>query len=79
MLLFAQINSIGVNSAHIYPDVPGSPDADFDLRGAHLLPLEIVIGLEANDETVEVMDRGRMLPWPEAVEASPRWNLSTHW
>jgi predicted nucleotidyltransferase len=30
-----------------------SPDSDFDLRGAHLLPLEKVIGLEVRDETIE--------------------------
>ncbi len=30
-----------------------SPDSDFDLRGAHVLPLEKVIGLEVRDETVE--------------------------
>ena len=30
-----------------------SPDSDFDLRGAHVLPLEKVVGLEVRDETVE--------------------------
>src|SRR5260370_6684173 len=30
-----------------------SPDSDFDLRGAHVLPLEKVVGMEIRDETVE--------------------------
>jgi hypothetical protein len=29
------------------------PDSDFDLRGTHVLPLEKVVGLEVQDETVE--------------------------
>src|SRR5258706_2911364 len=37
--------------AHLY-GFP-SPDSDFDLRGAHILPLENVLGLEVRDETVE--------------------------
>src|SRR3954467_10917258 len=45
-LLFATISG-----AHLY-GFP-SPDSDFDLRGAHVLPLERVIGLEVKDETVE--------------------------
>src|ERR1700683_5378749 len=45
-LLFATISG-----AHLY-GFP-SPDSDFDLRGAHILPLEKVIGLEARDETVQ--------------------------
>src|SRR5690349_20119729 len=45
-LLFAT-----VSGAHLY-GFP-SPDSDYDLRGAHLLPLETVLGLEARDETVE--------------------------
>jgi uncharacterized protein len=45
-LLFATISG-----AHLY-GFP-SPDSDFDLRGAHILPLERVIGLEVRDETVE--------------------------
>lgn len=45
-LLFATISG-----AHLY----GFPslDSDFDLRGAHMLPLEKVIGLDVRDETVE--------------------------
>ena len=45
-LLFATISG-----AHLY-GFP-SPDSDFDLRGAHVLPLEKVVGLELYDETVE--------------------------
>ena len=28
-----------------------SPDSDYDLRGAHVLPLDAVVGLEVRDET----------------------------
>jgi uncharacterized protein len=45
-LLFATISG-----AHLY-GFP-SPDSDFDLRGAHILPLEKVVGLDVNDETVQ--------------------------
>jgi len=45
-LLFATISG-----AHLY-GFP-SPDSDFDLRGAHVLPLESVVGLEVQEETVE--------------------------
>lgn len=45
-LLFATISG-----AHLY-GFP-SPDSDFDLRGAHVLPIEKVVGLQVTDETVE--------------------------
>lgn len=45
-LLFATISG-----AHLY-GFP-SPDSDFDLRGAHVLPLEKVVGLAIADETIE--------------------------
>ena len=45
-LLFATISG-----AHLY-GFP-SPDSDFDLRGAHILPLPKVVGLEVSDETIE--------------------------
>ena len=45
-LLFATISG-----AHLY-GFP-SPDSDFDLRGAHVLPLDAVVGLDVRDETVE--------------------------
>ncbi|MFK7741658.1 MAG: nucleotidyltransferase domain-containing protein [Planctomycetota bacterium] len=47
-LLFATISG-----AHLY-GFP-SPDSDFDLRGAHVLPLDQVIGLEPGRETIESM------------------------
>jgi predicted nucleotidyltransferase len=45
-LLFATISG-----AHLY-GFP-SPDSDFDLRGAHVLPLHAVVGLDVRDETVQ--------------------------
>src|SRR5215471_10847400 len=45
-LLFATISG-----AHLY-GFP-SPDSDFDLRGAHVLPVESVVSLDVRDETVE--------------------------
>jgi uncharacterized protein len=45
-LLFATISG-----AHLY-GFP-SPDSAIDLRGAHVLPLEKVVGLDVRDETVE--------------------------
>jgi len=44
-LLFATISG-----AHLY-GFP-SPDSDFDLRAAHVLPLEKVVGLDVPDETL---------------------------
>ena len=45
-MLFATISG-----AHLY-GFPSS-DSDFDLRGAHILPIEKVVGLDVHDETVE--------------------------
>jgi len=45
-LLFATLSG-----AHLY-GFP-SPDSDFDLRGAHILPLRAIVGLDVGDETVE--------------------------
>src|SRR3954471_3815875 len=45
-LLFATISG-----AHLY-GFP-SPDSDFDLRGAHILPLDAVLGLQIQGETLE--------------------------
>jgi predicted nucleotidyltransferase len=45
-LLFATISG-----AHLY-GFP-SPDSDYDLRGAHVLPVEKVVGLEVRDETIQ--------------------------
>lgn len=48
-LLFAT-----VSGAHLY-GFP-SPDSDFDLRGAHLLPVAEVVGLDSGRETVETSE-----------------------
>lgn len=48
-LLFATISG-----AHLYGFA--SADSDFDLRGAHVLPLEDVIGLQLGEQTIERMD-----------------------
>src|SRR5262245_57396601 len=41
-----------ISGAHLY-GFP-SPDSDYDLRGAHVLPVREVIGLNAARETIEV-------------------------
>ncbi|MBX9689214.1 MAG: nucleotidyltransferase domain-containing protein [Candidatus Obscuribacterales bacterium] len=46
-LLFAT-----VSGAHLY-GFP-SPDSDYDLRGAHILPVSELVGLEKAEETIEV-------------------------
>src|SRR5574341_603321 len=46
-LLFATISG-----AHLY-GFP-SPDSDYDLRGAHILPVREVVGLNPGRETIEV-------------------------
>ena len=48
-LLFATISG-----AHLY-GFP-SPDSDYDLRGAHILPVSEVVGLNPGRETVEVSE-----------------------
>lgn len=48
-LIFASISG-----AHLY-GFP-SPDSDYDLRGAHVLPLRQVVGLEQIEETVEISE-----------------------
>jgi uncharacterized protein len=45
-LIFATISG-----AHLY-GFP-SPDSDYDLRGAHVLPMENVLSLDMRDETVQ--------------------------
>ena len=42
---------VTISGAHLY-GFP-SPDSDYDLRGAHLLPVEEVVGLRPMQETVE--------------------------
>ncbi|MEM8809224.1 MAG: nucleotidyltransferase domain-containing protein, partial [Cyanobacteria bacterium P01_G01_bin.38] len=46
-LLFATISG-----AHLYGF--DSPDSDYDLRGAHVLPLKEVVGLKSGPETREI-------------------------
>jgi predicted nucleotidyltransferase len=46
-LLFAT-----VSGAHLY-GFP-SPDSDYDLRGAHLLPIGTLVGMEPGEETVQL-------------------------
>src|SRR5689334_10453999 len=48
-LLFATISG-----AHLY-GFP-SPDSDYDLRGAHILPVREVVGLDTGPETIQVAD-----------------------
>lgn len=49
-LLFATISG-----AHLY-GFP-SPDSDFDLRGVHVLPTRLVVGLDEGPATIEVAER----------------------
>src|SRR5437870_10219756 len=42
---------VTISGAHLY-GFP-SPDSDFDLRGAHVLPLEKMVGLDVTDETIQ--------------------------
>src|SRR5438128_9629344 len=42
---------VTVSGAHLY-GFP-SPDSDVDLRGAHLLPLRDVVGLDLAEQTVD--------------------------
>lgn len=45
---------VTISGAHLY-GFP-SPDSDFDLRGAHILPLREVVGLKAGRETIETAE-----------------------
>jgi uncharacterized protein len=60
-LLFATLSG-----AHLY-GFP-SPDSDYDLRGAHILPLSEAVGLLPAQETVQV----------EAMRGSTEMDLVTH-
>ena len=55
-LLFASISG-----AHLY-GFP-SPDSDYDLRGAHVLPLKNVIGLDAVGERWRTRASSRDWKW----------------
>jgi predicted nucleotidyltransferase len=50
-LVFASISG-----AHLYGFV--SNDSDYDIRGVHVLPLEVIAGLDRREETVEQMSAG---------------------
>lgn len=76
---YAQEKMLGHVRAHPYPLIFAtlsgahlygfpSPDSDFDLRGVHLLPLELVVGLVTGQETVE----------KEGVSDSIEIDLVTH-
>src|SRR5213075_1089786 len=43
-----------ISGAHLY-GFP-SPDSDYDLRGAHVLPVAEVVGLDPGRETIEVSE-----------------------
>lgn len=45
---------VTISGAHLY-GFP-SPDSDYDLRGAHILPIQEVIGLDPGRETIEVSE-----------------------
>lgn len=45
---------VTVSGAHLY-GFP-SPDSDYDLRGAHILPLREVVGLDIGRDTIEVSE-----------------------
>lgn len=63
-LLFATISG-----AHLY-GFP-SPDSDYDLRGAHVLPLDAVVGLEVRDETVQQ----QMIVPPDITQGGARHSV----
>jgi hypothetical protein len=63
-LLFATISG-----AHLY-GFP-SPDSDFDLRGAHILPIENVVGLDVRDETIQQAFVEEGLPSRAEAQSEP--------
>ncbi|MBW3635502.1 MAG: nucleotidyltransferase domain-containing protein [Armatimonadetes bacterium] len=52
---------VTVSGAHLYGFA--SPDSDFDLRGAHILPLRELVGLNPPRETVEISEIRDGLEW----------------
>src|SRR5437588_1721401 len=50
---------VTVSGAHLY-GFP-SPDSDYDLRGAHILPVREVIGLDPGRETIEASGKSEGL------------------
>ena len=55
-----------ISRAHLY-GFP-SPDSDYDLREAHVLPLDALVGLEVREETVQQ----EMIVPPDASSGSLR-------
>jgi hypothetical protein len=45
---------VTISGAHLYGFA--SPDSDYDLRGAHILPMRQVLGLYAPSETIQVSE-----------------------
>lgn len=52
---------VTISGAHLYGFA--SPDSDFDLRGAHILPLRELVGLHPPRETVEISETRDGLEW----------------
>lgn len=50
---------VTVSGAHLYGFE--SADSDYDLRGSHITPVRQLVGLDAPDETHEVMDKSGRL------------------
>ena len=44
-----------LSGSHLY-GFP-SPDSDYDLRGVHILPIEIIVGLTPGKETIETSNK----------------------
>lgn len=57
---------VTVSGAHLYGFA--SPDSDYDLRGAHLLPLREIVGLHPPRETYEL----------EEVRDGIEWDIVSH-
>jgi len=50
---------VTISGAHLYGFA--SPDSDYDLRGAHILPAREVVGLDVGPDTIEVAEmRGNL-------------------
>jgi hypothetical protein len=71
-LLFATISG-----AHLY-GFP-SPDSDFDLRGAHVLPLERVVELDVRDGMASIANAqawSAIRPAESVSGAKPEWSAA---
>ena len=52
---------VSVSGAHLYGFA--SPDSDFDLRGAHALPLRELVGIAPPRETIEISETRDEMEW----------------